>query len=312
MRVIFAGTPEFAARALDAILAAGHAVPLVLTQPDRAAGRGQHLAPGPVKRLASGRGVPVYQPDRLQTPEQQAPLLAVPADIMVVAAYGLILPQAVLDHPRYGCLNIHASLLPRWRGAAPIQRAILAGDSQTGICVMRMDAGLDTGPVVSRHPVAIGSEDNAGVLHDKLAHVGAAGILEALAALARDGRLPAVPQESVGITYAPKLDKDEARIVWTRSADEIARQVRAFNPAPGAFTSIDGAVLKVWRAKAVDVGTGGTLPGQILVQEGMLLAGCGKGETVSLEEVQPAGGRRMAGAVYANGRPEIANHCFGT
>ena len=312
MRVIFAGTPEFAARALDAILAAGHAVPLVLTRPDRAAGRGQHLTPGPVKRLATGGGVPLYQPDRLRTPEQQAPLLAVPAEVMVVAAYGLILPQAVLDHPRHGCLNIHASLLPRWRGAAPIQRAILAGDSETGICVMRMDAGLDTGPVVSRHPVAIGPEDSAGVLHDKLADIGAAAIVEALAALARDGRLVATPQGSVGITYAPKLDRDEARIVWTRGANEIVRQVRAFNPAPGAFTSIDGAVLKVWRAKAVDTASSRASPGQLVVRDGMLLAGCGQGESVALEEVQPAGGRRMAGTVYVDGRPEIANHRFGS
>jgi methionyl-tRNA formyltransferase len=312
MRVIFAGTPEFAARALTAILAAGHAVPLVLTQPDRAAGRGQQVSPGPVKRLATERGVPIYQPDRLRTPEQQAPLLAVPADVMVVAAYGLILPQAVLDHPRHGCLNIHASLLPRWRGAAPIQRAILAGDPRTGICVMRMDAGLDTGPVVSRHTVAVGPEDSAGVLHDKLADVGAAAIVEALAALARDGRLAAVPQSGEAITYAPKLDKDDARIVWTRSANEIVRQIRAFNPAPGAFTTTDGAVLKIWRAKADTVASGSVSPGQIIVRDGMLLAACGQRESVALEEVQPAGGRRMAGTVYVNGRPDIANHRFGT
>jgi methionyl-tRNA formyltransferase len=310
MRVIFAGTPEFAARAFDAILAAGHAVPLVLTRPDRAAGRGQHLTIGAVKRLATGHGVPVYQPDRLVTAEQQAPLLAVPGDVMVVAAYGLILPQAVLDHPRYGCLNIHASLLPRWRGAAPIERAILAGDSETGICVMKMDAGLDTGPVVSRHPVAIGQDDNAGVLRDKLANAGAAAIVEALAVLARDGCLAAAPQGSVGVTHAPKLEKIEARIVWTRSADEIARQVRAFNPAPGAFTAIDGTVLKVWRAKALGRMSGGMVPGQIAVRDRMLVAGCGQGQAIALEEVQPAGGRRMAGTVYVNGRSEIVNRCF--
>ncbi|MBP8295687.1 MAG: methionyl-tRNA formyltransferase [Burkholderiales bacterium] len=311
MRVIFAGTPEFAARALDAVLAAGHAVPLVLTQPDRAAGRGQHLTPGPVKRLAASHGVPVYQPERLRSPEQQAPLLAVAADVMVVAAYGLILPQSVLDHPRHGCLNIHASLLPRWRGAAPIQRAILAGDTQTGICVMRMDAGLDTGPVVSRHPVPIGGEDTAGVVHDRLAVVGAAAIVEALAALARDGRLVTTPQSDEGITHAPKLDKEEARIVWTRGAEELGRQVRAFNPAPGAFTSIDGAVLKIWRARA-GAAAPGAAPGQILVREGGLRAACGDGGTIALDEVQPAGGRRMTGAVYANGRPDLAGRRFGT
>lgn len=311
MRVIFAGTPEFAARALEAILAAGHAVPLVLTQPDRAAGRGQHMTAGPVKRLAASHGVPVYQPERLRSPEQQAPLLAVAADVMVVAAYGLILPQSVLDHPRHGCLNIHASLLPRWRGAAPIQRAILAGDAQTGICVMRMDAGLDTGPVVSRHPVAIGVEDSAGVLHDRLAAVGAAAIVEALAVLARDGRLEATPQSEDGITYAPKLEKEEARIAWTRRAEELVLQVRAFNPAPGAFTSIDGAVLKIWRARP-GAAAPGAAAGQILAREGGLFAACDSGESVALDEVQPAGGRRMTGAVYANGRPKLAGRSFGT
>ncbi|MBK8738101.1 MAG: methionyl-tRNA formyltransferase [Betaproteobacteria bacterium] len=311
MRVVFAGTPEFAARALEAILAAGHAVPLVLTQPDRAAGRGQHLTPGPVKRVAASHGVPVYQPERLRSPEQRAPLLAVAADVMVVAAYGLILPLPVLDHPRHGCLNIHASLLPRWRGAAPIQRAILAGDTETGICVMRMDAGLDTGPVVSRHPVAIGGEDTAGVVHDRLAAVGAAAIVEALAVLEQDGRLVATPQGEEGITYAPKLDKEEARIVWTCGAEELARQVRAFNPAPGAFTSIDGAVLKVWRAHPGAAAPGAS-PGQILMRESGLQAACGAGESIALDEVQPAGGRRMTGTVYANGRPDFAGRSFGT
>ena len=312
MRVIFAGTPEFAARALSAILAAGYAVPLVLTQPDRAAGRGQHLTPSPVKRMATQCGVPTYQPDRLRTPDQQAPLLAVPADVMVVAAYGLIMPQAILDHPRYGCLNLHASLLPRWRGAAPIQRAILAGDALSGICVMRMEAGLDTGPVVSRHEVTIGPEDSAGALHDKLADVGAAAIVTTLAAMARDGNLAAIPQPLEGISYAPKLDKQEARIDWMRSADEIGRQVRAFNPAPGAFTVVDDTALKVWRAKVVLGTPGRTAPGQLVVRDGVLLAGCGQGGLIALDEIQPAGGRRMAGTEWLKGRPELVDSLFGT
>lgn len=312
MRVIFAGTPDFAACALECILAAGYEVPLVLTQPDRPAGRGQYLTPGPVKRLAAVRGVPVYQPQRLRTPAEQAPLLAVPADIMVVAAYGLILPQRVLDHPRLGCLNIHASLLPRWRGAAPIQRAILAGDAETGICVMRMDAGLDTGPVVSRHPVAIGSEESAGDLHDKLMDLGAAAIVRALAVLEKDGGLAATPQGGDGVTYAPKIEKEEARIDWTGGANEIARQVRAFNPAPGAFTTLDGIGLKVWRAKVCASDSGGAVPGQIVVRDGKLRAGCGQGEALVLEEIQPAGGRRMTGAMYAHGRPECIDSRLGT
>ena len=312
MRVIFAGTPLFAARALEAILVAGHAVPLVLTQPDRAAGRGQHLTPGPVKRLAVERDVPVYQPERLKSPEQQAPVFAVPADVMVVAAYGLILPQAVLDHPRHGCLNIHASLLPRWRGAAPIQRAILAGDGETGICVMQMDAGLDTGPVVSRHAVPIGPEDTAGVLHDRLADAGARAIVEALAALARDGRLAANPQAAEGMTYAPKLGRDEAKIDWTADAATVARQVRAFNPVPGAFTQLGGAVLKIWRARVQPAAAGHPEPGRIAVRDGMLVAGCGRGEAIALDEVQPAGGRRMPGMLYVNGHPDIVNHRMGS
>ena len=314
MRVIFAGTPEFAGRALEAILKAGHQIQLVLTQPDRAAGRGQHLTQSPVKRVAIAHGLPLYQPERLRTPEQQAPVLAVAADVMVVAAYGLILPQAVLVHPRHGCLNIHASLLPRWRGAAPIQRALLAGDEKTGICVMRMDAGLDTGPVVTRHPVVIDPDDTAGSLHDTLAALGAAAIVAALGALERDGRLPAIPQADDGVTYAPKIAKDEARIDWTRAPEDILRQIRAFNPVPGAFTSIDGGSLKIWRARGAGAGTGTgrSAPGEVALRDGAMLAGCGQGEWIALEEVQPAGGRRMSAAVFAQGRSDIVGHRLAT
>ena len=311
LRIAFAGTPEFALPALRALVALPCQLVGVLTQPDRPAGRGRALQASPVKRLARELGLPVAQPGHLKSPAEQAELRAWAPELLVVVAYGLILPPAVLELPRLGCLNIHASLLPRWRGAAPIQRAILAGDAQTGICVMRMDAGLDTGPVVSRHPVAIGVEDSAGVLHDRLAAVGAAAIVEALAVLARDGRLEATPQSEDGITYAPKLEKEEARIAWTRRAEELVLQVRAFNPAPGAFTSIDGAVLKIWRARP-GAAAPGAAAGQILAREGGLFAACDSGESVALDEVQPAGGRRMTGAVYANGRPKLAGRSFGT
>ena len=312
MRVIFAGTPEFAGRALEAILEAGHQIPLVLTQPDRAAGRGQHLTHSPVKRAAIAHGLTLFQPERLRTLEQQAPLIEVPADVMVVAAYGLILPQAVLDHPHHGCLNIHASLLPRWRGAAPIQRALLAGDEITGICVMRMDAGLDTGPVVTRHPVPIDADDTAGSLHDKLVAIGAVAIVAALAGLERDGRLAATPQADDGVTYALKIAKDEARIDWARTPEEILRQVRAFNPVPGAFTSIDGDSLKVWRARPATADIGHSAPGQIVVRDGALLAGCGQGKWIALEELQLAGGRRMPAAIYAHGRSDMAGRRLAT
>ncbi len=312
MRVNFAGTPDFAGRALEAILAAGHRVPLVLTQPDRAAGRGQHLVHGPVKRMALRHGLTLYQPDRLRTPEQQAPVLAVAVDVMVVAAYGLILPQPVLDHPQHGCLNIHASLLPRWRGAAPIQRALLAGDRETGICVMQMDAGLDTGAVVTRHPVAISAEDTAGTLHEKLAAVGAAAIVAALAALEREGRLAGIPQSADGVTYASKIAKEEAQVDWTRSAEEIVRQIRAFNPAPGAFTSTSGRMLKIWAAHAGALDCGRPTPGQVAVRDSVMLAGCGNGEWVALDEVQPAGGRRMPAAEYAHGRNDGEALVLGT
>ena len=300
MRVTFAGTPEFAARMLDAIVAAGHEVPLVLTQPDRPAGRNQRSTPSAVKKAASGHGLRVYQPERLKSPEQQEPVLAVPADVMVVAAYGLILPQPILSHPAQGCLNIHASLLPRWRGAAPIQRAILAGDRQTGICIMRMDAGLDTGPVVSAHPVNIETADTAGSLHDKLATVGAAAIVDALATLARDGTLTAVAQPLSGVTYALKVEKSEATIDWTKTAAENARLIRAFNPSPGASTSVDGAILKIWKARAIDGRSQDAQPGLLRVLEGAIVVQCGSESLLELDEVQPASGRRMRATDYAN------------
>jgi methionyl-tRNA formyltransferase len=296
---MFAGTPEFAARALEAIVAAGYDVPLVLTQPDRPAGRDQRSTPSAVKIAAVAHGLPVYQPERLRTADEQAPVVSVAADVMVVAAYGLILPRPILSHPKCGCLNIHASLLPRWRGAAPIQRALLAGDRQTGVSIMQMDAGLDTGPVLSAHPVDIDRTDTAGTLHDRLAAVGAAAIIATLESLARNGTLSATPQPDTGVTYAAKVDKSEAAIDWTKDAQEIERKVRAFNPAPGASTTVNGAILKIWKAREVGANLPRNAPGMARISEGTLVVQCGNG-SLELDEVQPASGRRMRATEYAN------------
>jgi methionyl-tRNA formyltransferase len=297
MRLIFAGTPPFAATALDALADAGHDVVLVLTQPDRPAGRGMKLVPSAVKQAALARGLPVSQPASLKTPEAQAELAALHPDVMVVAAYGLILPQAVLDLPRRGCLNIHASLLPRWRGAAPIQRAMLAGDTETGITIMQMDAGLDTGAMLTKTMVPIRPDDTAGSLHDALAAAGAQAIVAALARL--DALTPQV-QDAREATYAAKLSKDEAQLDWTQPAETLARAVRAYNPVPGAWTRVEDAPVKIWAADAVD---GAGVPGEILVAQGAALhVACGTG-ALALTEVQPAGGKRMAIAAYLAGRP---------
>ncbi len=298
MKLIFAGTPDFAAAALAALIEAGHEIALVLTQPDRPSGRGMKLTASPVKQLALQHGLPVYQPEKLRLPEQQAPVAAVQADVMIVAAYGLILPQAVLDMPRLGCLNIHGSLLPRWRGAAPIQRAILAGDAETGITIMQMDAGLDTGDMLSMHPVRIEATDNATSLHDKLAVTGAAAVVSALADLPR---LQAARQSqpAEGVTYAEKLRKEESLIDWQHSAEALDRMIRAFNPFPSAQTTLAGEALKIWRAEPV-IGTG--QPGEIIKADrhGLVVA-TGEG-ALQLLEVQKAGGKRMdAAALLAGG-----------
>ncbi len=295
MRVIFAGTPEFAAQALTAILAAGHHVPLVLTQPDRPAGRGMKLQPSAVKQLALTHNLPVFQPDRLKDPATHDPIRAAQADVMVVAAYGLILPQAVLDMPRYGCLNIHASLLPRWRGAAPIQRAIEAGDAQTGVTIMQMDAGLDTGAMLLAEALKVGAGETAGELHDRLATLGARLIVEALAQ--RDALVP-VAQPPNGVTYAAKISKAEAQLDWNQPADTLARKIRAFNPFPGATFTLAGEPVKVWRAEAV-AGTGN--PGQILAAEadGIIIAT--SHGALRLTELQKPGGRRLTSAEFLRG-----------
>lgn len=296
MRIIFAGTPPFAAAALEALADAGHDISLVLTQPDRPAGRGMKLTSSAVKQAALARGLPVYQPASLKTPEAQAELRAADADVMVVAAYGLILPQAVLDLPRFGCLNIHASLLPRWRGAAPIQRAILAGDHETGITIMQMDAGLDTGAMLAKTVVLILDADTAASLHDTLAAAGARAIVEALE---HYSTLVPQAQDDSRATYAAKLSKEEARLDWNQPADVLARAVRAYNPAPGAWTLLDGAPLKIWAAQAV---AGAGHPGEVLRAEAeQLVIACGSG-ALALHDVQPAGSKRMPAAAFLAGR----------
>lgn len=303
MRLIFAGTPEFAALALASILEAGHQVVLVLTQPDRPAGRGMALHPSPVKLQALAAGIEVFQPRSLKDPDAQERLRVVAADAMVVAAYGLILPQVVLDMPRLGCINIHASLLPRWRGAAPIQRAILAGDRETGICIMQMDAGLDTGPVLLSAALPIDDGDTSATLHDKLAELGAHLVIEALAAMP----LPAHPQQEVGVTYAAKIEKPEAVLDWHLPASELIRRVRAFNPFPGALSALNGSPLKLWCADATDARGE---PGVVLsVDKSGIVVACGEG-ALRLTELQKAGGKRLPVKQFLAGTPVLPGNRF--
>lgn len=304
MRVVFAGTPAFAVPALDALVAARHEVALVLTQPDRPAGRGMKLTPSPVADCAGRHGLRVSKPQTLRTPEALAELREVAPDVMVVAAYGLILPQSVLDAPARGCINIHASLLPRWRGAAPIHRAILAGDAETGISIMRMEAGLDTGPVLLERRIPIAADDTTGTLTEKLAHLGAEAITAALASL---DTLPERLQDPAGVTYAAKVTKAEAALDWTRPASELERQVRAFNPAPGSEAVLQGLPLKIWRARAMP---GRQAPGKVDIGPEGVTVGCGSG-LLELAVVQRPGGRRMTIDEFLRGGPwagAVASH----
>ncbi len=303
MRVIFAGTPEFAAVALRAVIAADHEVALVLTRPDRPAGRGMSLQPSPVKRLAMENAIEVFQPLTLKEPSAQQRIAAVGADVMVVAAYGLIVPQIVLDMPRFGCINIHASLLPRWRGAAPIQRALLAGDAESGVCIMQMEAGLDTGPVLLRAASAIATDDNAATLHDRLAGLGAQLIVEVLDKLP----LPAEAQPATGLTYAHKIEKQEALIDWSKDAQALDRHIRAFNPFPGAQAQYGGQTVKLWRAEPV-VGAGEK--GLILsVDRNRIVVACGSG-ALAVSELQKAGGKRLPVREFLAGHPLKAGDRF--
>jgi methionyl-tRNA formyltransferase len=289
LKVVFAGTPSFAARSLAAIVQSRHRVVAVLTQPDRPAGRGLFASASPVKALAMANGLAVMQPPSLRDDAVQSLLRSLQPDIMVVAAYGLILPQAVLDIPRRGGINVHASLLPRWRGAAPIQRALLAGDARTGISIMQMDAGLDTGPVLTQKGFDIGDDDTAGTLHDRLAELGAAMCVATLDAF-DSGKLVATPQSERDATYAPKIGKAEARIDWREGAALVQRRVRAFNPTPGASSSVRGAELKFW---ACSLAEGRGSPGEVLdASDGGLLIACGEGAVLATE-LQRAGGKRL-------------------
>jgi methionyl-tRNA formyltransferase len=308
MNIVFAGTPEFAAVALQTLHAQGFHISLVLTQPDRPAGRGMQLQASPVKQFAASHGIPVAQPVSLRlngkypeaAREAHDLLHAVQADVMVVAAYGLILPRSVLDIPKHGCINIHASLLPRWRGAAPIHRAIEAGDTETGITIMQMDEGLDTGPMLARQSMPITEEDTTGSLHDKLAALGGTMIVDALRKLEQGG-LRATPQPEAGVCYANKIGKEEAAIDFASSAQDVARKIRAFNPFPGAAATFDSTVLKLWRAQEAG-GSYSATPGKVITanaSEGIVIA-CGSG-AIRVLELQKPGGKRLPAAEFLKG-----------
>lgn len=313
MRVGFAGTPEFAARALAAIHEHGHTIPLVLTQPDRPFGRGLASRPTPVKRYAVEHSLPVREPDGL-APESTRSMLAETAlDVLVVAAYGLILPRAVLAWPRYGCLNIHASLLPRWRGAAPIARAIEAGDATTGITIMQMDAGLDTGPVIARQAIAIDPRETTGSLQDQLATLGSDMIVDALVKLARDGRLRSTLQPADGATYAAKIARTDAGIDWTQAPQALDRRIRALSPAPGAVARWRGTPVKIRAALPLDQHAQHEPGTVIAVGPPGIDVACGTDTdrgALRLTELQPAAGRTMPAHAFAAGRGVVPGRRF--
>ena len=298
MKIIFAGTPQFAAHALEALIIEGHEIALVLTQPDRPAGRGMKLNASAVKLLAQKHKITLLQPRSLKQPEVYEQLSKICADVMVVAAYGLILPSIILNTPRLGCINIHASLLPRWRGAAPIQRAILAGEQETGITIMQMDRGLDTGDILLQRSTSILNNDNANTLYDKLSILGASCIVTTLHLL-KNEKITAVPQTKENVSYASKLEKIEAKINWQMNAEEINYAIRAFNPYPVAHSVIDGFPLKIFQARAITNAIG--RPGEILSakQEGIVVA-CGK-DALMLEIIQKPGGKKLSAAEFLAG-----------
>jgi methionyl-tRNA formyltransferase len=297
LNIIFAGTPEFAAPALAALIEAGHQIVMVLTQPDRPAGRGMKLKASPVKVLAEQHGLHVFQPETLKDTVVQAQIEAVHADVMVVAAYGLIIPTVILNMPRFGCYNIHASLLPRWRGAAPIHRSILAGDTETGVTIMEVVPALDAGAMVSRGVVPITDIDTTQTLHDALSKTGADLMVQAMAELQEKGILPATPQDEALVTYAHKLEKSEAAIDWQKSAAEISRQVRAFNPFPVAQGELKGEVYRIWMATAK---AGKASAGEIVNIHDGVTVGCGDG-LLHITELQAPGGKRLSAQVFVQG-----------
>ncbi|MEO8145951.1 MAG: methionyl-tRNA formyltransferase [Betaproteobacteria bacterium] len=307
MRLVFAGTPEFAARALAALLDAGHDVPLVLSQPDRPAGRGLHPSASAVSQLAATRGLEIFQPQSLKDVGVLDRLAAARPEVLVVAAYGLIVPPRALEVALHGAINIHASLLPRWRGAAPIQRALLAGDRESGITIMQMDAGLDTGPILSLHRMEISKDDDAQSLHDGLAALGAKAVVDALADIAA-GRATLRPQTESGAIYARKIGKEEAELDWTRPCEVLERTVRALRPSPGARSQFRGEAIKIWGARCI--AREGS-PGEVIESgdEGILIA-CGGGALLA-KELQRAGGKRLAAAEFLRGFPLARGERFG-
>ncbi|TLX22613.1 methionyl-tRNA formyltransferase [Thermomonas fusca] len=303
MRIVFAGTPEFAVPCLRAAAGKGEVI-AVYTQPDRPAGRGRGLTPSPVKLEAVQRGIPVQQPENFRSAESKAALRALKPDVMIVVAYGLILPQSVLDIPEHGCWNVHASLLPRWRGAAPIQRAIEAGDSRSGVCLMQMEKGLDTGPVLLAQALDIGSEETGGQLHDRLAELGARVLSDALGLLRATIALPPHPQPAEGVTYAHKLDKAEAKLDWSQPAAVLANKVRAFNPWPVAEAQLVGERVRIHAARALDETHDGA-PGSVLRagRDGIDIA-CGHG-VLRLQSLQRDGGKPISAQDYRNARRDV-------
>jgi methionyl-tRNA formyltransferase len=300
LKLAFMGTPDFSVASLEALIEAGHDVVAVYTQPPRPAGRGKKPRPSPVQAAAEAHGIPVYTPKSLKSQEEQDRFRALGLDAAVVVAYGLILPKAILDAPRLGCLNVHASLLPRWRGAAPIQRAILAGDAQTGVAIMKMDEGLDTGPVLAEEATAITADDTAGSLHDRLMGMGAALLVPTLAAYA-EGHLTPHSQPDDGVTYAAKIDKAEARIDWSRGAGEIHRLIRAMAPFPGAWCMVGEERIKILAASVVDRSHADHPPGTVIDDPVVVL--CGDGGTLRLDRLQRAGKGVMTADDFLRGFP---------
>ncbi|WP_336997996.1 methionyl-tRNA formyltransferase [Leclercia sp. M50] len=302
LRIIFAGTPDFAARHLDALLSSGHKVVGVFTQPDRPAGRGKKLMPSPVKVLAEEHGLPIFQPASLRPQENQQLVAQLNADVMVVVAYGLILPKAVLDMPRLGCINVHGSLLPRWRGAAPIQRSLWAGDADTGVTIMQMDVGLDTGDMLYKLSCPITAEDTSATLYDKLAELGPKGLIDTLQQLAENRAQPEVQDEAL-VTHAEKLSKEEARLDWTLPAAQLERCIRAFNPWPMSWLEIDGQPVKVWKASVID-GQTHAAPGTIIAASKQGIQVATVEGILNLESLQPAGKKAMSAQDLLNSRRE--------
>jgi len=305
MKIIFAGTPEFAVPALAALIEAGFEIVMVLTQPDRPAGRGLKLHASPVKQLALQHSLNIFQPESLKPAEVQARIAAIQPDVMIVAAYGLIIPTAVLNMPKFGCYNIHASILPRWRGAAPIHRALLAGDEETGVSIMEVVPELDAGAVVSKSMVAITEHDTTKTLHDALSQMGADLMVQAMKDLAKNGALPSTPQDASLVTYAHKLEKAESKIDWNKSAVEISRQIRAFNPFPVATTQFRGEICRLWFARALNEKSKAE-SGEIIALGSSIYAACGQGvlerDVLEIVELQMPGGKRQSAMQFIQGQ----------